>query len=251
MNLLPGDLKKLIGLYIPREQVREYCGLLSNPGKFLPARSVEDLGLPMALVKELWEIPQPIYNLTPYEHYLAIMSFFAIVEPGSEKFLDLKVCYDMAINNYDVGGGAQYFGKSLGFNFTRIEKDLAYSYSAIGKFYNHISTKGKKYKDLQAIANGNIARVGFTTDVFEAAQLAVLYGKYDLIDQLQNNFPVLTDNYIEGDFFIKYLVMGNVKELDALFSQLPDDAKTNIVFYIEKAYKIKKNIKTSVLMVSS
>lgn len=246
MNLLPSDLKKLIGLYLPRSQIEGYISLLPQSVDFLLSRAILDLQLSQKLVREIWTYCRDFLGttLSPYDHYLCTLSYFGMVSPGSEKFLDPKLCYDIAVANYDLES-SYYFANLLGYDQKKVKAALGYSYSDVGKFYNGLKLFPKITKLYNQVLEGDpeaMDRAG----IYKTQKLLALYGKYDLLEMLEEDGKLSADD-VEENLFLRYVVKGNLKQLEQLFPTLPEDISKYIIYVLYSIYHISKNIKTEIL----
>lgn len=243
MNLLPSDLRKVIGRYIRSNDLGTYCQLIPNCEQFLIERAIIDLGLPKNLILEIWDTPEQLYNLTPYENYIRVSSYFGIVLPGPEKFLNLKFCYQLAVSN-NAKETANYFGTLLHHEAKKIKSDLNNSFSREGKFYQKGYGKGPTAKEYDLVSHGQMPEA--IVPHSNPSLVAVLFGQYDLAEQLvsQEAFP---ERFLENNLFIRYMVKGRLQELEQTFPELPPHISQHIVHILREIYQIEKNIKPEVL----
>ena len=102
MDLLPLDLKKLIGIHLPYGQIGSYSLEFNLQTKeFLLAYLVNFFQFPKNFLAELWGYPEHFYDLDSYDRYVRILTYFGYSLPGSEKFLCIKKCYDYSLKKFD------------------------------------------------------------------------------------------------------------------------------------------------------
>lgn len=197
MNLLPSDLQKTIGLYIPYDQTLKFCQLVQCDGQFYKTK--EELEVPYVI-----DIKENFYTLTPYENYVRLLSYYFIILPGSEKFLSPTTCYHeaMRVHRYDI---AKYFLQFIDPLMVKLNKMTAEPEPNF--LYDLVTGKHPMPKT-----------------VHETLLNQIYYKKYNLIDEEK-----VTEEEMANALFTIYTLTGNLKNLKETFPQLPSNRS---IYYI-------------------
>lgn len=245
MNFLPSDLKRIVEQYIDPIALGTYCQLISNCEQFLIGRAASDLRLPRDLILEIWNYPENLYNLTPYDNYIRVSAYFGVPFPGAQKFLHLKLCYRLAVSN-NIKEAAYYFGNLLHYEDKKIKSNLKESFDREGRFYQKRTGLGPYVKEYRKIIEGEVPQ-GNLVNPRSLILMAALTGRYKILEELVKNSGI-SDQHVEEVLFISNMVKGNVIELEDLFPELPTPINRSIPFFLSSISNIEKKISEKVLV---
>lgn len=122
-RFISGDVGRMIFFETAPHRVfelyRHKYNYLLNPKLWLRKLQI-DTGRPLEEVTQIWDLPSEIYpELSFYQNYVRVLSFYNIVVPGSQHFILPQKCYDYATQEQNLEL-MTFFGQTLGKD---IEKD--------------------------------------------------------------------------------------------------------------------------------
>lgn len=205
MNLLPLDLRKLVGLYISPIYLSQFLPLINGGPEFLINKAVVDLGIDRSTVEKIWNFPELLEPLTDYWNYVRVLSYFEVIVPGSERFLARERCAHEAVR---LGNKKliNYFGKVEDVNVQNPEVQL--------------------YRDL---VQGKITEVG---DEITKNNLiiAIFLGIKSEIIRLTEKLGISNDTFLTIWFEV-YVIIDNMQALQDLF---PKNLPTIIIKMLQR-----------------
>lgn len=215
MNLLPADLKALILIYSPYEQLRAYCSQNQCDAVVYIAHLAHRLGLPKNFISEIWNSPEHFYKLNHEDNYLRVLSYFKVVK-GSERFLARFTCYNEAVDSFDFPL-AQYFGGMVGYNYKDVVDNLYPNLPEIAQFIDFPDNRTVS-PDWLRIKNGepvNFSGLGIRPTLL----LCLIYKKYNTFETLIKNHNV-SDITVEEVYLTYYMIKGDLRTLKTDFPQI-------------------------------
>lgn len=230
MNLLPQELKNQIFSFLSYKEVYNYCQKSNCSSTLLLQNLTENLGFD---VKQIWNLR----SLPSLPNYVRTLAYFGIVLPGSEQFLDLKVCYHLAIeaHNYDL---IDHLGQLLGYTIQRITKDVG------NYIYPVILYLDRRLKNSQLIGYFNQVVEGEVPDIdnafiiYNCLFLALVMGQQDLFNFMLREYGF--ECVVNEILAFYYIYTSNY---DALISyKISSDINHNFSSFLRTAGRIVPNI---------
>lgn len=240
MDLLPLDLKKLIGIHLPYGQIGSYSLEFNLQTKeFLLNHLVNFFQFPKNFLAELWGYPEHFYDLDSYDRYVRVLTYFGYSLPGSEKFLSLKKCYDYSLKKFD-SSVASYFGEKLGYSSKKIKTEITQSMSEVGRFFQ--GRKSNPY--FKEIKKGKYpSKITGKKSAEDCIIIAIINHQYTIAEEIAENHNISAKK-MEKLLFIAYTVIGNLSELQELFKV---DSNLNICNLLITIYQIIPKIDPQIL----
>ena len=217
MDLLPQEVKNLILSYFSLSELKK-VGYPDTPSFWL-AKLNHELYARSEIIKEIWDIPD---SLTPRENYIKVLSYFYIIVPGSEQFIDPQICMMRAAR---LGDRAliKYFNKLTKENAIKVPK------------YGDILRKLVKGKAKPNLKKGIVPKNPTQEDFVELVYLK----KWKLAEGVAEKLN-MTSEEIEKILIRIYILTDNLEELD----------KTDLSLLVSDFYDIINCIRWAVPEIS-
>lgn len=244
MDLLPLDLLNVLADYLPYSVVPE---LEPRSKSFYINNLLATLGPMPKFINMVWDYPD-FYPLSNKENFIRVLSWFGLIVPGSEKFLTIKKCYDLAIISQNVKV-INYFGHLFNKSEDKIQKDIKKFHGPVANFILGVPDKWDKI--FEKVKKGQLDR-NQDPDPREQLFISVYYGQTDLTEKIMYRYD-FDISCLENDLLLTYIIKGNLKELKDTFSTIPSytenileradlfipQVSSPILFYIMEHMNIK------------
>lgn len=175
MNQLPKDLRNLILLYLPYNDLMGW----ESDKNFISQYCEFNFLLNHKTIDKLWK---------DKDNYIYILSKINLVVPGSERFLEPQKCYYLAIRSRDFPT-ARYFGSKLGYKKGTIEIDFYDHLSKLGKFLINPYSKFSGVGQFRKILRGVVPQLHTETDLFDLLVLTIMH-KPDLVSAFTKKYEI-------------------------------------------------------------